>query len=211
MASKRDESESSSSTSGTSAGAGARSGMQSAEYESSSQRQLQEQELQTSRAIDRTKESVRRSIEEARREIPQYAQSVTDYHQQAMDSAEEISNNFLDSQKQVISSTQEMWSNYLDTVYWWMSPRKLAEMYTQSVSNFADNAVSASRIWNRAVLANMDASKAYLTRARESSRDISKINSNTAMTFERTAATGTSRSSGTDKERERTGGSGPRR
>lgn len=206
MASKKEESESSS---GVPASGGARSQTMQTDYEMSIQRQLQEQELQTSRVIDRTKDNVRRSIEEARREIPQYAQSVTDYHQQAMDSAEEISTNFLDSQKQVINSTQEMWSNYLETVYWWMSPRRLAEMYTQSVSNFADNTVSASRIWNRAVLANMDASKAYITRARESSRDISKINSNTAITFERTATSGSGRSGGSEKDR--TGGASSRR
>ena len=144
-------------------------------------------QFQVNRAIDQTKENVRRSIEEARREIPQYAQSVTDYHQQAMDSAEEIADNYLDSQKHIINSTQETWTNYFETAYWWMSPRKMAEMYTQAVSNLADNAVSASRIWNKTVIANMDASKAYLERAKEMSRDVSRINVNTAMTFERAA------------------------
>src|SRR5919199_5464245 len=109
-------------------------------------------------AIVQTKNNIRRSIEEVRREIPEYAQSVTDYHQQAMDSTEEITDNYLDSQKEIINSTQETWTNYLDTVYWWMSPRKLSEIYTRAVSNFADNSVSASRIWNETLMATMDAS-----------------------------------------------------
>ena len=158
------------------------------DYQSQQQQQFQEeQHFQVNRAIDQTKENVKRSIEEVRREIPEYAQSVTDYHQQAMDSTEEITDNYLDSQKQIINSTQETWTNYLETVYWWMSPRKLAEMYTQTVSNLADNAVSTSRIWNKTMLANMDASKAYLRRAREASREAGKINTNMAKTFESTS------------------------
>lgn len=162
---------------------GGTSRAQSAEYQSPA-----EQQFQVNQAIDQTKENVKRSIEEARREIPQYAQSVTDYHQHAMDSAEEMTSNYLDSQKQIINSTQETWTNYFETVYWWMSPRKMAEMYTQAVSNFADNAISAGRIWNKTVLANVDASKAYFNRAKEASKDASRISANTARTFERTAS-----------------------
>jgi flagellar biosynthesis/type III secretory pathway protein FliH len=167
------------------------------EYETRSAQQIREaQQFQVTKAIDQTKEDVRRSIEEAKREIPQYAQSVTDYHQQAMDSAEEIADNYLESQKQIINSTQDTWTNYFETVYWWMSPRKVAEMYSQAVSNLADNAVSASRIWNKTVVGNMDASKAYFVRAREASSDLSRINTNTARTFERTAATAASETRG---------------
>jgi len=162
---------------------------QSGEAGSQSDQQAQQQQhFQVNKAIDQTKENVRRSIEEARQEIPQYAQSITDYHQQAMDSAEEITDNYLDSQKQIINSTQETWTNYFETAYWWMSPRKVAEIYTQAVSNFADNAVSANRVWNKTVLANMDASKVFFTRAKEASRDLSRINVNTARTFEQTAS-----------------------
>lgn len=179
MASKKEESKSESNTTGR---------LQVGEYEQQSEVEAQKQRFQVSRVIDQTKESVRRSIEEARREIPQYAQSITDYHQQAMDSAEEITDNYLNSQKQIISSTQETWTNYLETAYWWMSPRKVAEMYTQAVSNFADNAVSATRILNKTVLANVDASKVYFNRAKEASRDVSRINVNTARAFEQTAS-----------------------
>jgi hypothetical protein len=64
-----------------------------------------------------------------------------------------------------------------------MSPRKLSEMYTRAVSNFADNSVSTNKIWNETVMATMDASKAYLVRTKEASRDLSKINANTARTI----------------------------
>ena len=142
-----------------------------------------QEHFQVNEAIDQTKENIRRSIDEAKREIPQYAQSVTEYHRQAMDSAEAITDNYLDSQREIINSTQQTWTNYLDTVYWWMSPRKLAEMYTRAVSNFADNSVSASRIWNETLMATMDASKAYIVRTKEASKDISRITANTARTI----------------------------
>lgn len=153
-----------------------------------SQAMQEEQTFQVSRSIDQTKENIKRSIEEARKEIPEYSQSVTDYHQQAMDTAEEVTDNYLDSQKEIINSIQSTWTNYLETVYWWLSPRKMAEMYTQTVSNFADNAIYADRIWNKTMLANMDASKAFLRRAREASKDVSRVNINTARAFERTSS-----------------------
>ena len=161
-----------------------------------------QEHFQVNQAIDQTKENIRRSIEEAKREIPQYAQSVTEYHQQAMDSAEAITDNYLDSQREIINSTQQTWTNYLDTVYWWMSPRKLAEMYTRAVSNFADNSVSASRIWNETLMATMDASKAYLVRTKEASKDISRINSNTARTIGRTSLSSQMHSSSGNEERQ---------
>lgn len=148
----------------------------------------EEQAFQVSRSVDQTKENIKRSIEETRKEIPEYSQSVTDYHQQAMDSAEEITDNYLDSQKEIINSIQSTWTNYLETVYWWLSPRKMAEMYTQTVSNFADNTIYADRIWNKMMLANMDSSKAFLRRAREASKDVSRVNINTARAFERTSS-----------------------
>ena len=153
-----------------------------------SQAMQEEQTFQVSRSIDQTKENIKRSIEEARKEIPEYAQSVTDYHQQAMDSAEEITDNYLDSQKEIINSIQSTWTNYLETVYWWLSPRKMAEMYTQTVSSFANNTISAGRIWNKTMLANMDSSKAFLRRAKEASSDVSGMNINTARAFERTSS-----------------------
>lgn len=153
-----------------------------------SQAMQEEQTFQVSRSIDQTKENIKRSIEEARKEIPEYSQSVTDYHQQAMDTAEEVTDNYLDSQKEIINSIQSTWTNYLETVYWWLSPRKMAEMYTQTVSNFADNAIYADRIWNKTMLANMDSSKAFLRRAREASKDVSRVNINTARAFERTSS-----------------------
>lgn len=146
----------------------------------------EEEHNRVNRSIDETKANVRRSIEEARREIPAYTQSITDYQQQAMDSAQEITDNYLNSQKEIINTVQSTWSNYLDTVFWWLSPRRLSEIYAQSVSSFADNAFSGTRLWNRAILANVDASKAYLGRAREASSDVSRINTNIARTFERT-------------------------
>ena len=133
-----------------------------------------------------TKENIRRSIDKARREIPAYAQGLTDYHQHAMDSEEETSDIYLDWQRAIINSSQETWTNYLDTTYgWWMSPRKLAEIYTRAVSNFAENCVSASRIWNETMMAAVDASKAYLVRTKEASADIARINANTARTIGR--------------------------
>src|SRR5919199_6886873 len=158
--------------------------------------------LKVTMANVQTKENIRRPIDEAKREIPSYPQSLTGYHQHAMDSGEEISDIYLDWQRAIINSSQETWTNYLDTIYWWMSPRKLAEMYTRAVSNFADNSVSASRIWNETLMATMDASKAYIVRTKEASKDISRINVNNARTIGRTSLSSQMHSSSGNEERQ---------
>lgn len=188
MSTKKDESKSDALGNNTTTTTSTKSTFSNTSSSNQPQQQLQaEEHYQVNGSIDETKANIRRSIEEARREIPEYAQSVTDYHQQAMDSAQEITDNYLDSQKEIINSAQSTWTNYMDTVFWWLSPRKLSDIYTQTVSNMADNAVSETRIWNKTVLANMEASKAYLGRAREASREISKISTSTTRTLERTS------------------------
>ena len=76
----------------------------------------------------------------------------------------------------------------------------MAEMYAQTLSNFADNAISADRTWIKTMLANMDSSKAFLRRAREASKDVSRVNINTAQAFERTSS---EISQGTSERQER--------
>ena len=73
-------------------------------------------------------------------------------------------------------------------------------MYAQPLSTFADKAISAGGTWIKTMLANMDSSKAFLRRAREASRDVSRVNINNAQAFERTSS---EISQGTSERQER--------
>jgi hypothetical protein len=54
------------------------------------------------------------------------------------------------------------------------------------VSNFADNWVAASRLANNAIFANMEAFRTTLQQARDNTKEISRININTARSLEQT-------------------------
>nr|MBA3977594.1 hypothetical protein [Nitrosopumilus sp.] len=64
------------------------------------------------------------------------------------------------------------------------SPDSMTKAYTQFVSNFADNAVSAIRLTNNIIFSNLDSWKSTLQQARDNSRHLSNLNVNAARTFE---------------------------
>ena len=55
------------------------------------------------------------------------------------------------------------------------------------VSNFADNIIAASRIANDIIFANMEAFRTTIQQARDNTKEISRINVNTARSLEETA------------------------
>ena len=144
------------------------------------------------KALDETKENIKRSIEEAKKGIPRNTQAINDYQEQSLQAAREITDSYLDSQREIIKSFQSVWFPYMENTYnvfWnnWASPRRTAELYARSVSNFADNAVTTARIGNNAMIANMEALKTFIQREKEDAKELSRIALNAARTFERTS------------------------
>jgi hypothetical protein len=68
-----------------------------------------------------------------------------------------------------------------------MSPRRMTEAYTRIVSSFADNMNAATRVANNMLFANMDAFKMSVQQARDNARELSRIGTNAAKTFQQTS------------------------
>ena len=64
------------------------------------------------RSLDEAKENIKRSIDESKNQIPKYNNIVNSYQEQSLQTAREISEEYIDSQKQVISSLQSAWKPY---------------------------------------------------------------------------------------------------
>jgi hypothetical protein len=142
--------------------------------------------------LDETKANIRRSMDEARSQIPQYAQIINDSREQTIQAAMEIADNYLESQKEIINSLQTLWAPFAENIYktnyaWWLSPRRMTEIYSKMVSNFADNVITATRLVNNTVFANMEAFKTSMQQAKENTKDLSRMAVNTAGTFEQTS------------------------
>ena len=127
------------------------------------------------RALDETRDNIRRSTDEARREIPRYTQAVNEYQEQTIQAAREIADNYIESQREIINSLQSAClpqieaANKLFTASV-VSPRHVVDNYARVVSNVADNTVTATRLINNTIFANMEAFKTCGQNARDNVR-----------------------------------------
>ncbi len=141
-----------------------------------------------SMSLDETKDNINRSIEESRNQIPRYNNIVNSYQEQSLQTAKEISEEYIESQKAVINSLQSAWrpysESYSNLVTSFASPDSMTKAYTKFVSSFADNSVSAIRLTNNMIFSNLDSMKSTLQQARDNSKHLSNLNVNAARTFE---------------------------
>ena len=153
------------------------------ESQSTTEQQFQrEQQQAVTKVIDETRDNIKKTTNEARKEIPRYTQIVNDYQENTIQAIREITDNFVDSQKDIIVNSFRLWSD------WITSPRQVAENYGKIVSNFADNAVAATRVLNNAVFANLDSVNTSVQHTKENVKELSKIGANTVKTFQQVSS-----------------------
>ncbi len=140
------------------------------------------------RSLDEAKDNIKRSIDESKNQIPKYNNIVNSYQEQSLQTAREISEEYIDAQKEIISSLQSVWrpinENYSSLVTGFASPDSIAKAYTKFVSNVADNTVSAIRLTNNIIFSNLDSMKSVMQQAKDNSKHLSNLSVNTAKTFE---------------------------
>jgi hypothetical protein len=152
----------------------------------------QDQQHSVNRALDETRNNIRRATDEARKDIPRYTQAANEYQEQTIQTAREIADNFLESQKEIINSFQSTWVPAIERTYgifwkYWMSPKRVTDMYARIVSNIADNTVASTRLVNNAVFSNLDTFKTSMQNTRDNLKEASRIGVNTAKTYEQTS------------------------
>ena len=141
------------------------------------------------RALDETRDNIRRSTDEARREIPRYTQAVNEYQEQTIQASREIADNYIESQREIINSLQSACLPQIEAANKMftasvVSPRHVVDNYARVVSNVADNTVTATRLINNTIFANMEAFKTCVQNARDNVKEFSRIGVNNAKTFE---------------------------
>ena len=140
------------------------------------------------RSLDETKHNINRSIDESKNQIPRYNTIVNSYQEQSLQTAKEISEQFIESQKSIINSLQSAFKPYNESftgmVNSFASPDSMVKAYSRCVSNFADNAVSSMRVANNIIFSNLDSWKSGLQQTRDNSKHIFNQNVNAAKTFE---------------------------
>ena len=141
--------------------------------------QLQrEQEQAITKALDESRDNIKKTTNEARREIPRYTDVISDYQENTVQAIREVADTYIESQKDIIVNSFQLWSN------WMISPRQVAEDYSNAVGNLADNAISATRLTNNAISANLQAFNTSVQVAKENIKEFSKMSGNTIKTFQ---------------------------
>lgn len=140
------------------------------------------------RSFDETKDNIKKSIDESRNQIPRINNIVNSYQEESLQTAKEISEEYIDSQKQVVNSLQSAWRPYNEAfnglVTNFFSPDAAAKAYSTFVSTVADNTVSAIRLSNNVIFSTLDTWKPALQQAKDFARHISNTGVNTARVFE---------------------------
>ena len=140
------------------------------------------------RSLDEAKDNIKKSIDESKNQIPRINNIVNSYQEQSLQTAKEVSEDYIDSQKEIINSLQSAWTPYSESfnglVTRFSSPDAATKAYARFVSNVADNTVSAIRLTNNIMFSNLDSVKSVLQQAKVNSKHLSSLSINTAKAFE---------------------------
>jgi hypothetical protein len=144
------------------------------------------------RSLDQTKENISKSIAESQSQIPHYNTIINNYQEQSLQTAKEISENFIESQKSIINSIQSAWIPFKQNFNTTsnsrcISPEAVANVYSRFVSTVTDNTVSALRTTNNIIFSSLDSWKSTLQQAKDNSKHLFDLNSKAAKTFEQNA------------------------
>ena len=140
--------------------------------------------------FDESKKSIDESIKEARNQIPRYTETVNQVQEQTLQATKDIAENYLEYQKQTIDSFQSVSTPYIHNVnnqflnnqdYF----RRMPEMYTKLVNNYAENTIAMSRIFNDMAFSNIEVFKNVVDNTKKQSKHLAEIGKRNVSTYER--------------------------
>jgi S-methylmethionine-dependent homocysteine/selenocysteine methylase len=189
MSSKKDQTETSTSAT-KSAGATAATTAESLQQQQQQAERIQES---TQRMLDETKQNIQKSLEEARDQIPRYNQAIYNYQEQVLTATGEIATSYIDTQNAIIHAFNASVAPYFENIqntyrqYYSINPQNVQEIYSQTISNIANNSVTVVRLLNNTIFTNFDLLKTSWQQATDNVREISRVTSNTARAFEQSS------------------------
>ena len=141
-------------------------------------------------AFNESKKSIDESIREARNQIPRYTDTVNQVQEQALQATKDIAENYLEYQKQTIDSFQSVSTPYIQNVnnqllnnqdYY----RRMPEMYSKLVNNYAENTIAMSRIFNDMAFSNIELFKNVIDNTNKQSKHLVEIGKRNVSAYER--------------------------
>jgi predicted DNA-binding protein (MmcQ/YjbR family) len=152
-----------------------------------------EQQQAVYKTLEKARDEISRSVNESRKEIPRVTEAISEHQQSTIVAGKEVADIYIESQKEIINSVQSAWSPLVenfDKTNWntVFSPGTVSEIYAYIVNSYSDNLVTATKLANNVMFANMETFRTSLQQVKNSLKDLSKIGVNAAKTFEHTSA-----------------------
>jgi len=141
-------------------------------------------------SLDETKRNIQKNLDEVSSRIPQYTQTIRETQEHAIQATKEIADNYIEYQKQAINSLQSIFAPYIENTnnHFWNNHdyinKKLPELYSKIVNNYAENATSINRIFNDFVSTNVESFKNVTNNVKEHSKQLSEIGKRNAKLCE---------------------------
>ncbi len=143
-------------------------------------------------AFDDAKENTQRAVKEAKKEIPRFTEAINSYQEKTLETAKELAENHIDSQKEIINLFQQSaWMSRLrENTYetlWpnWISSKWITEAYTKMISTYVDNVIADVRLSNNMLSMNMEVYKTSLRQIKDNVNVFSRIVVGNAKSFEK--------------------------
>ena len=141
-------------------------------------------------AFDESKKSIDQSIREARNQIPRYTETVNQAQEQTLQATQDIAESYLEYQKQTIDSFQSISTPYIHNVnnqflYNQDYFRRMPEIYSKLVNNYAENTIAMSRIFNDMAFSNIELYKNVVNNTKKQSKNLAEIGKRNVSAYER--------------------------
>jgi hypothetical protein len=141
-------------------------------------------------AFDESKKSIDQSIREARNQIPRYTETVSQAQEQTLQATQDIAESYLEYQKQTIDSFQSISTPYIHNVNNQFSYnqdyfRRMPEIYSKLVNNYAENTIAMSRIFNDMAFSNIELYKNVVNNTKKQSKNLAEIGKRNVSAYER--------------------------
>jgi chemotaxis protein histidine kinase CheA len=140
------------------------------------------------KALDESKDNIMKAIDETIAEIPRFAQNVQNFQEAAMESAREILDAFIESQRQVIRSLQSLRS--LGEIsgsiwnYWTFQPI-ITDLYLSTIRVTVDSAIAISTLAKKITLTNIEAAKTLMLQLKNNANELSSLSVTTLEQYSR--------------------------
>ncbi len=88
------------------------------------------------RSFDEAKDNIRKSLDESKNQIPRINSIVNSYQEQSLQTAREISEDYIDSQKEIINSLNLAWKRYNENYNGMITQLCIRKLHSQGIRQF---------------------------------------------------------------------------